>query len=727
MSALTFGPSKSSRSQAASRTLWLATALACVGGVTTVHAQTESQTRSSNMRDLEEVVVTAQRRQELLQNVPISISAVTGVELDRSTLQGVTETLNRIPGIAATSPAVGNQQVVVRGVTAAGIAGAGSSTAGFYIDSVPFGFARSAMVPDINVYDLERVEVLRGPQGTLYGASSLNGVVRVLTRDPDLEELQFKVRGTASTTQDGGENFKSDLAVNVPVVTGKMAVRAAVGYQDLSGWLDKPGVKDANDAEIGNARLKVSIQPTENLSFLASAWSARNEFGAQSIGRVDRTNFAPDVEPFEYNFDAYGFRVNYDFANFSISSVTSYLEYDLVTELSYAPLGADVVQVTAFDSEVFSEEVTLSSTSSGPWRWSLGGIYRDGEDRRQRYLLSAFPVLPFDYVDISESYAVFGEVTRAFLDGRLELTAGARYFEDEVTNRENISFSGDPTAPLGRSTDKFDALTPRLVLTWYPSEDATFYASYAEGFRSGLTQTADVLAVLPSIDSVDADSLKNYELGTKISAWDGRFEFETAVYYMKWDDVQQVLGVSILDDGQPPFINALVNGESASGVGVDLMLSARPVRDLHLSFTASWNDLTLDSNIVAITSDGPAILFNKGDRLVLSPEKTFSAAADYSLSLGRSGLMGRIAVAGNYISHQDSRAASGLSYVNFPGDDMLIARASVSIESEAHWSATLFVDNLNDEDGSPVVPSAFADWDARVRPRTIGLQIEYRY
>ncbi len=162
-------------------------------------------------------MVTAQKRTERLQDVPISITVLNGGDLDRSTVDGVMDALRGVPGVA---PSVnvfgGSSNVSIRGVSAAGPQYFGSSPVGYYVDSVPFGLVKSAISPDSSAYDLERVEVLRGPQGTLYGASAQAGVVRVLTNDPVMNEFDFKERASVSDTEYGGVNYRTDTAVNLP-------------------------------------------------------------------------------------------------------------------------------------------------------------------------------------------------------------------------------------------------------------------------------------------------------------------------------------------------------------------------------------------------------------------------------------------------------------------------------------------------------------------------------
>jgi iron complex outermembrane recepter protein len=666
----------------------------------------------------EEIVVTAQKREERLQDVPISVSVMSGEVLDSARMEGVTEALNTIPGVAAnTAVQGGGTQVTIRGVAPGGSLFTGSSPTAYYVDGIPFGLVKSAVAPDTNAYDLERVEVLRGPQGTLYGASALNGVVRVLTHDADLEEFGFKFRTSVSTTDGGGENYRGDAAVNAPIVPGKLAVRFAAGFQDLSGWIDRVNEDEANTAELQTYRLRVAAEPTDRLSIGFSAWLSRSDYGAPSVSRDDGSHTATLAEPITTDFDAYGLRVGYDFDNVSFSSVTSLLNYDNDSQLDVLPWFGipDAPLTNTIASEVFSQEFLLNSTDSGDWRWSLGAIYREGEDRLVQTF--AFVPAPIDFTDISDSYAVFGEVTRSFLNGRVELTGGLRYFEDEVTQIENVDSSGPPDDPLIRRVSTFDALSPRVILAWHPTSDSTVYTSYSEGFRSGFNQNPNTIRTAPSLAPLRPDKLRNYEVGARGATSDGRLRFDAALFYIDWQDVQQTVTV---DAGGSP-IAALVNGDAASGVGFEAALSYELFDGFDVDLNYSWNDLVLDA---AVISDG-VTLFAAGDRLIASPETTAGAAFSYRFPVAQ--FEGRFTASAHYISEQQYRTVIAGALVSDTGYASTIARAAFSLESPSGWAATLFVDNLTNEDSGGPALAAVPDWSPRPRPTTVGLQLEHEF
>ncbi len=670
---------------------------------------------------IEEVLVTAQKRgEQKLQNVPISISVLSGNSLDASRFQGVSESLTQVAGLSQRG-GTSDASISIRGVSSAAELFTGSSTVGYYVDSVPFSLITSAIVPDANAYDLERVEVLRGPQGTLYGSTALNGVVRILTKDANLDEHEFKARTSLSNTQSGGDNYRGDLAVNVPIVPGKLAARAVIGYNDQSGWIDQPGVDkdDVNSSQLQNYRLKINTQPTENLSMKFSAWASRVDYDGAEGAVANSKGISPSLalEKKFVDYDLYSLTVSYDFPSFTVSSSTSYIDYNSTSTHDFFDLGIFPL-TTIYTSEIFSEEIRLNSTMDGTWQWSLGGFYREGKDGLNQNIPGVLPA-PLDRSFNSESHAVFGELTRSFMNDELELTVGLRYFEDEVRSTESVRLNLDGK-PLYDETEAFDAVTPRIVLTWYPNENLTVYGSYSEGFRSGFSVGPDAADIAPTLPPVEEDTLKNYEVGSKGSLLNGRLGFDLALYYIDWQDVQQPITL-ILPSGLD--VSATVNGESASGVGFDMGLTATLTEGLRLGLSFGWNDLTIDNDIVS----GGLLLFNEGDRVNGSTEYTAGITSDYVFSFG-GGLEGVLSGSINYQSPGEERALFTGVIIKDDSNYLTTARLSFSIRSSVqHWDATVFVDNLTNEDGAISGRPSDLLADVRMRPRTAGLQFEYHY
>lgn len=666
---------------------------------------------------IDEIVVTAQKREERLHDVPISISVLGGDELDSSTDHGATDALNRIPALSATTAIQGGNTVVsIRGI-GTGALFSGASTNAFYLDAAPFGLVKSAFVPDPAVYDLDRVEVLRGPQGTLYGANAMNGVVRVLTKDADLNRYEAKARVAGSSTQDGGDGYRADAAVNVPLIEGKLGMRAVAGYQDLSGWVDRPSRKDYNDGINRNFRLKLNASPTDTLSLAAAVWHSQANYDGIAAANTLGIRNVPIDEPQSQGYDLYSFKIGYAFPRFSVTSATSYVDY-AGDALKRSDFSANIL-TQRITSKVFTQEINLISTGDGPFRWSVGGMYRDGEDLLQFGFstVASLPLqtFPNSYNDLSRSSALFGEVAYSWFDKRLELATGLRYVHETVGVDDNIATSYRPRA-------SFNPVTPRVVLIWRPQSHLTTYASYGQGFRGGFPQNPIIgTGAAPFVPPARPEKLHNYEIGVKTDFLDGRMSLEAAGYYIQWDDVQTTIqypfGVS--------FITATINATSASGPGAEFALTFRPAKGLNVGINASWNDVTLDQPLVS----AGLISINKGERLANAPEQTYGGFVNYDFPLGSSALRGRLGLSANYRS--SNVTPSVLSPTGTVGsDDILLSRASLSAgPQDDRWTVSVFVDNLNNERGTTdgYAPGQQPDITGRLRPRTTGMQLEYHF
>jgi len=441
--------------------------------------------------------------------------------------------------------------------------------------------------------------------------------------------------------------------------------------------------------------------------------------------------------------------LGYDTSLFSIRSATSYMEQDSTNVFDFTPIFPFPSLLSGhFSGKVVSEELVLSSTGNGPWRWTLGSLYRDSKETDRGTIVNLAP--PPDFPgginkNHSKSIAVYGELTRTFADGRFELTGGLRYFEDKVRDweesRQNVGTN--PDGGLDSIESTFEKTTPRVVLTWHPTADSTLYASYAKGFRSGIHQAFAVVDALTLAGNppppAQPDTLTNYEIGAKATL--GRFAVDSAVYYIDWQDPQSNITQYLPGPGGNPSPNPIViSGGSVTGIGVDLAVAYSPVDSLALGFNVGWNDLTFDDDVYTPCRPSPTnppscqvLLHPKGTRRLSSPETTAGVFGNYSVPLG-SGYRGRISASVNYVSDQlaSVNTTLGTTVGNtiiatlYKGDSMTISRASFTLEAPKHWTAMLFADNIGNQQG--LLRDAFSpQYNTVIRPRTYGLQIEYRY
>jgi iron complex outermembrane recepter protein len=672
---------------------------------------------------LEEVVVTAQKRgNQNLSDTPISIGVLSGDDFEANAVRDLSETLNTVGGVNLFSNSPGRNTISIRGAGNDSLF-AGGSTTGFYLDETPFGFSRSGILPDANVYDLERVEVLRGPQGTLYGANSLNGTVRIITNDANLDEFEFKGRTNGSYTDNGGDNYSADLAINIPLAPGKIALRGVVSYAVDDGWIDSPSsnvidgiaADNINGASAASYRLKLNAAPTDLLTVEAGIWLSRIDSDApHSANENSVTIFSAD-QLFEQDFDIYSLEIGYDFETFSLLSASNVTEVSTTSKQDYLLSGVVPVTISPdnYKSEAINQEIRLVSSLDGNWQWSAGVSYRETDETLTQAVLNILPGVG-EINDESQSWAVFGEVVFSFWDSAADLTLGTRYFDTTVTTHEieNLYLA----RPLLSAESSFDDVSPRVVLSFYPGDDITFYGSVSKGFRSGIVQSADTLRSDTTVDiEVDPDSLWSYELGAKGRVLGGRLSYDMAIYYIDWTDVQQ-RSVS------PAGTATVRNIGNASGVGVDASVTATPLADLTLALSLGWNGLEFDDAVAPLPG---VVFYNKGDRLNQSPEYTAGFHLNYIFDLGVQGLEGRLGGSVNYHSKLEQRGLNGTVAAFSESDEILKARINFAVEDE-QWSAMLYIDNVTNEDGATNAPT-IGTLPTQIRPRTVGLQVSYRY
>jgi iron complex outermembrane recepter protein len=671
---------------------------------------------SDNSTSLEEITVSAQRRgDERALDTPISIGVLSGASLDNGSAVSVSDALSQVGGVTIVENQPGQTIIGIRGVIAGST---GTSTTGYYLDEVPFSFIDISQSPDANAFDLQRVEVLRGPQGTLFGANAMAGVVRILTNDPDLNEFEAKARVTGSYTDGGSGNYGADLALNVPLIPGELAIRGVASTSDLSGFISSTstGQKRINDSQLQSYRFKVDAQPTDDLNVKFGYTHSQIANGAPSTSDENLTTPFSGQQPDSRRYDTYNLITNYDLGSFSLLSSTSYLNY--LTNSSLDILLSGTTPFSYFNHyglESAAQEFRLNSKLQGPWQWSAGVYFKHTREMQYQSVsdLSVFPD-PYEVSILSKSYAVFGELTRKLWSDKLELTGGLRYFHDDQSLLERSNFF---PGPLAAPTDAaFEHVTGRVVLKYTIDNDHMLYSSVATGFRSGLNQSAAVIAVDPAFAPLKPDSLTTYEIGGKAQTLGGRLSFDSAVYYTTWKDVQQSLVL-------PVGFVAYVNAGRAEGAGIDFGTQYQATNNLQLQASVGWNGLKFEDNVL----QGNTVLFSQGDRLNESPAVTASVGSNYHFPVGIAGLSGVFGTNVQYTSQEILRSLSGPLLTATESANIFLAGARLGVEAD-HWSTELYGDNLFNNREAATPPDINVDFQSvRLRPRTIGMQANYKF
>ncbi|MDB4308335.1 TonB-dependent receptor [Porticoccaceae bacterium] len=523
-----------------------AVGLFAAGGMATASAQdqVEGVTQQSQ---IDEIIVTATKRSQSLQDTAMAISALSSDTIDKRNLVGMGDYLSSLPGVTVLDQGPGFNTVVIRGLSARPqFEGVDSSpVSGVYFgETAVSGFGISGNSADIKLVDMERIEVLRGPQGTLYGAGAMGGVVRNIPKSPSLEEVEGKLQFGASSTADGGSNNNSSKGViNIPLIENVLAVRAVAYRFDNSGYYKNVAASDPvtvaastafsavaiNQDDIGSnevtgGRVSVLWQPTDqlqvNLSYLSQdinqdGWGQADLdiAGGFSQRRFNvRTNTTPpdfgepdQQEGFTDDIEITNLTVEYDFDWATVSSSTS-----LVDEVSQAHRDLSGFfgsvypwsQTQGFSGSLFSEEIRLSSSLEGPWQFLVGFYYEDRETGFENTglfggtdpaLSSIFGTTPGDirlFHDKTErdlqQQAFFGELSYSLTE-TVKLTLGARVFDydrEVIKTTFDSAFNPGGAAPAKTDTTEKDT-SFKAGVEYTPNDDTLLYATWSEGFRLG--------------------------------------------------------------------------------------------------------------------------------------------------------------------------------------------------------------------------------------------------
>ncbi|WBX84152.1 TonB-dependent receptor [Sphingosinicella microcystinivorans] len=605
------------------------------------------------------IVVTAQRRAESIQDVPIAITAISGDVMDRTNARGVEDILNRAPNVSfVTNGSRDRKEISIRGVSNLldPYTATRSATYAMYIDE--FNVIVGTSNP--NILDLERFEVLRGPQGTYFGRNSLGGAINVSTRKPG--DTWY---GELNLDYSSFDTKRVSAIVNVPVLEGILSVRGAGLIESSDGNIKNinPTGTPGNNTNYKSGRLTARFTPAANITsdttfsysrerngmragvptgFLTNTWRNLYYGGAAGLADPDGVGFYPDNQT-RVNFDEpssvgttfwyLSNRTEVDFDTFTVTAVGGYLESQVFqfgdvdgSSFSYFTEDQDI------DRSSLNGELRIQSNGNTRFEWSLGAnIGRDLGDSVQvtRYGSGGLHGRP-DGFAVSDSrskgkttyQAVFGQATYNLSD-QLAFTLGARYSHEKVSLQQ-IRFSNQVlTDNIDRSVT-FNDLSPKVTVTYKPADNILAYATVSRGFKSGGLQSAQLLLR----DSYGPEKLWNYEAGFKFDAFDRRLRVDLSGFYMDWKGVQQAVRFQFLDENDIlRTVNGIDNAEKAEVYGIDASADLRILDSLNIGVRGGWTKAEFKKFPNAFV-DGMTIDL-AGKPMVNSPEWTFGADVEY--------------------------------------------------------------------------------------------------
>ena len=730
--------SNTSRTTTAAHKVGFAALLASIGAAFSASAAEDSADVAPNT--ISEVIVTAQKKEERLLDTPVPVSVIDAASLTESNQVLLRDYASSVPGLNIQADIVNQQQVSIRGITTGG---SGTAVVGIMVDGIPFGGTYDqtggGFVPDFDPGDLQRVEVLRGPQGTLYGASSMGGLVNFVTADPSTDRYSGRVAAGYSSVYNGAEpGFNVRASANIPI-SDQLAIRVSGFSRQDPGYIDNPtlGLDGVNKAQADGAHLAALWRPTDTISLKVSAlYQYYNQDAASDVVQ------ASGLGPWQQNYIAqygganqksdqvYSAIFKSKLGDMMLTSSTGYSSNRSYTTLDFGYVFGQAVQAMfpgvsgapyiEHDSpKRITEELRLEGSV---WKvdWSVGGYY---SRERSLFVDSVYAsnaatgqivglYLPFDYsTRTGKEYAGFTNATVHVTD-RLDFQFGGR--------ESRISLDIPQYSVTGGSLGSTPAVTPaqyasNSIFTYSVtpefkiSPDLMVYAKASSGFRPGYANTI-VAEIGPGIPrQVDPDKTKNYEVGAKGTFFDQKLTLDGSLYYIDWKNLQ----ISLQSNGL--LYNA--NGSAAKSEGVELSATVRPFSGLTIQGWIDYDNAVLTEPFPPATSTVPA---NAGDRLPITPRRSgyLSVTQEFRLVSDAIGFVGAdVSFVGNRLG--DFSAETRALY---PGYTKADVRMGVRTNT---WEINLYANNVGNERGLVGGGVGYDPENAFVyiTPRTLGVNV----
>jgi outer membrane receptor protein involved in Fe transport len=682
---------------------------------------------------LETVTVTATKRAEKLQDVPMGVGALTGDTLQKLNAANFEDFISRLPAVTLVATDAGHSQIVMRGINTGGI----GATVGTYIDETPYGSSNSLAnglitTPNIDTFDISRVEVLRGPQGTLYGANTLGGLLKFVTNAPDPSQFDDKLELGVDDVAHGGVGWSAKGMLNLPI-TDDLAVRVVAYHDKQSGYIDDPvrGAKDVNGASGTGGRVSVLWKPTDDLSIRLTAHAQNFDFdGNNSIdgtfvpsGPGYAISLTPLFGPYEQgrtvaetskvHYRVYNGTIDYDLGFGTLTSASSYGTFsDHSIQDATGLLG--LLIRPDLEQKKFTQEIRLASPSDATLEWLAGFFYTNEKSSLLQNLVVTPDGDPIAFLQVDSGYAElagFADVTYHFTPA-FDVSLGGRWAQ----NSQHALQFGLADASGGSSEG---VLTWSVAPRWHVDENTMVYARIAKGYQPG---GPNVLPPNPGPGvpaSFKSDTLINYELGVKSSLDDNRISFDVDAFYITWNNIQLLTEVGGFG------ING--NGGTADSKGFEWDVSWNPIDPLTLRLGGAYVDARLTADA------GPLLGAQSGDPLPFVPQWSGSLDGDYRFaSVG--GFTPFVGASWRYLGPRFSAFDANFGQTKLPGYNEFDLRAGVDWQN---WTLTLYAKNVTDQRGitsvgpggsaasiaDPVnlpVPAPAISID---RPRVIGLTI----
>jgi iron complex outermembrane receptor protein len=657
------------RTRGARRFTISAAATALIAGLSAMPAYAQEAEESVGAND---IVVTAQRREQSLQDVPIAITALSAETIKNQNIQSVEDYFAMTPNVSFQSNGSRDRKdLAIRGISNQlnPFADVRQSSYAFYVDE--FNVAAGTSNPQI--VDLERIEILRGPQGTYFGRNAVGGAINVITKKPvDRFEGEFEVGYSSFDTK------RAQGVINVPIIPGVLALRASGQFEKSDGNIRNINrIGGGNDSEYYTGRVQLRFTPIDDLTwdfmynysdeevgmrngvptgFVTRTW-ASVYYGrtAGLIGDPDGVGFFPQnnsrvnfnrPQSVGTKFEYFSTRAVWDFGIAELTAVGGHLVADSFNFGDVDGGSRDFFyEDLVLTRKSTSGELRLQSTGTQVFDWSIGtSLGKDtGVSDQSTFHGAASPLCPAaragncsglevtgaDGNSSSRYFAIFAQGTVNFSE-QFSATAGLRYSWEKVTNVSQTRSNTIVTGNNDRAAD-FEDLSPKFTLTYKPNTDLMFFATASRGFKSGGTQTTNSAALT---NEFTPETLWNYEFGSKFNLFDNRLRVDITAFYMDWKDVQQTIRFQFIDPGTGLLrgVSGIANAASAESYGIEASFDARLTDNWNLSGNVGFNKTKYVDYPNALI-DG-VIIDISGEDLTNAPQWTLGAQTQYTVPIG---------------------------------------------------------------------------------------------
>ncbi|WP_077037825.1 TonB-dependent receptor [Pelomonas sp. KK5] len=693
---------------------------------------------------LETVVVTANKRRQSRQEIAGTITTMSGAALEAAGIQDAEGVLRRTPGVQTNKGDPDQALPTIRGVgTVASRSGLGvqQATTGLYIEDVPFTDPiATSIVPDLAPFDLEGIDILRGPQGALYGSSSLGGAVRYTVAKPDLKRSAFSMLADAASVAGAGTNHSEYVMANLPLATDVAGLRAVLFDRRDSGYIDNTGtgVRKANELHQRGGRLVGVVKPSEGLKitglFLTQESRVADGFATSSAGTLSYSS--PTASSRDDRFNLANLKVDLDLGGYTLTSSTSVVTKNVsaMTDatLSLGDIGT-VIELPALPvaygpslshSRAVSQELRLASPADARLNYVVGLFYQRFKDRFNQSVkapggaqLLGPDLVPNDVLyteadtDAITEKAIFADAEYRVTND-LSIGLGGRYYRNSAastvdTHLLDAAFGAIPLADLPFDESGF---TPKLNVKYRLSPAAVWYATASKGYRFGGVNYI-------SNARYKSDSLWNYETGVHMAP-SKSLSIDAAAYVVKWTDAQvnAVIGTGALS------FNGIANVGKATIKGLELSAAWRPSSEFSFNLAGAWIDAATSSDFESASG----VVVPSGTRLPGTAHLQTSLEGNYYFE-GPADSSGRFSLSHSYMGRRTTnldRAGELAGYAQ------LDARLALSWKQ---WELTAYVNNVangrGSSGGTTLTTSAGIPYSVYypIKPRTVGLSLRFDY